>query len=105
MRGPEVMGSSLRGGEGPGAMSGELRDSGTGLRRLCSRLECMEEKEGSKLLDSQSEMSWVEEVRREGMENRGVRGRKRGWMENYLDFKLVIRANSTVGASPGDRRG
>lgn len=66
LRGPEVIGSSLRGGEGPGAMSGELSDSGTGLRRLCSRLECIEEKDGSKLLDSQSDMSWVDDVRTVG---------------------------------------
>jgi hypothetical protein len=39
-------------------MSGEFRDSGTGLSLLCSRLECIEEKEGRRELDSQSEMSW-----------------------------------------------
>ena len=32
--GPEIMGSSLLGGEGPGTMSGEFKDSGTGFRRL-----------------------------------------------------------------------
>lgn len=58
LRGPEIMGSSLRGGEGPGAMSGELSDSGTGFSRLCKRLECMDEKDGS-IEDSQSEISWT----------------------------------------------
>jgi hypothetical protein len=63
LRGPEVIGSSLRGGEGPGTMSGEFSDSGTGLSLLCSRLECIEEKEGRRELDSQSDMSWRGQVR------------------------------------------
>jgi len=55
LRGPEIIGSSRRGGDGPGAMSGELRDSGTGLS-----LDWILVKPGSTallLLTSLSEMS------------------------------------------------